>query len=84
MSPSAARVAAKYVEYKGTASVDDTNALVMNIAMFSRDQLDKAGFNAPADMEDQTIPYMQAITTAPWGGGPKADAKKVASRYLTS
>ena len=67
------------MEYKGEASVDDTNALVMNLAELASDELAKAGFKVPYDMQDQTIPYMQAITTAPWGGGP---AERVAARYL--
>ena len=71
--PSAARVAASHIRYRGEASVDDTNALVENVADFAAAELGKAGFNVPADMIDQTIPYMQTITdpAGTWGGGPK-------------
>ena len=76
MSDQATRVASRYL---GTASVEDTNALVEHIAELAGKELEKAGFKVPRDMTDQTIPYMQAITTAPWGGGP---VEKVAARYL--
>jgi len=79
-APSAIRVAA---EYLGEAAVQDTNALVENIADFASGELEKAGFKVPADMTDQTIPYMQAITTAPWGGGPEEkSAQRVARKFL--
>ena len=76
----AARVASRFMEYKGEASTDDFNALVINIAGLAGDELEKAGWKRPSDMADQTIPYIKDITTAEWGGGPKVS--RVASRYL--
>jgi hypothetical protein len=76
MSGLSTKIASRYL---GAASVEDTNALVENIALLAGKELEKAGFKVPRDMTDQTIPYVQDITTAPWGGGP---AEKVASRYL--
>jgi hypothetical protein len=61
------RIAAKY---RGEASVDDTNNLVEQIADYAAGELEKAGFEVPRDMTDQTIPYMKSIT------------KRVAARYL--